>query len=513
MRVTPPNDVSARKISNAENVANICKVIDHLSLLPHSLHLAMSKLGLSSNSRDWIRQLLLDSPPHDGSLVKFLLRDFTDSMKTRMREETKYVLAVVGHGFVFLCHSVFGEQTLTPEWKTIPRMLDTGNVLRYVRFAVLKGEMKAHLWERNATSSFSEWLGLPRKEAFLYGGQYRILFSLDGITTEMQLCEEELAAWVSNHSEIRKGKIELSESVKLLKVDEIRVGNKRYEAAADFIQDFEAEQHGIPRYQREYRRLCENQAPLLLKHYDEQTQVVRIEGENESVVVVKEHPGFDILFANALIEIRASYLESIVSRLGNGQITRLCHAGCSFSAEPFRYKNLEIHNSIIIPDSVQEIVNHVDQIGLLDSSLDLILKICVLEIIADANNNSPIAIILNRIAVELCNSLPLTGKILDDEGKLIEFKSRDFLAKTPEKELIQALADDIRRKTKTSKCKSYIFGVEDDGHLEPVSERRMRSERLSRIQAALLAELKLPYLRVVGIRNNGSGLVIIVAHT
>ncbi|MFH1625384.1 MAG: hypothetical protein ABID54_09565, partial [Pseudomonadota bacterium] len=105
---------------------------------------------------------------------EYLLLDFTEPMKTRMREESKWAIGLLMPGKLVLCHSLFGEETITPEWKIIPRMLDMDNVSRYVCFMDDSGIITVRFWERDATSSFIEWLGLPHKQAFLFGGRYRI---------------------------------------------------------------------------------------------------------------------------------------------------------------------------------------------------------------------------------------------------------------------------------------------------------------------------------------------------
>jgi len=182
-----------REIVDNEDIAKIGQVIEKLEKLPKSSSLSMDELRLRTNAKEWVNSLLRGYPDNtDEKEMGYLLSDFTDSMQTRMREESKYAIGLLMPNQLLLSHSAFGEETITPEWKIIPRMLDTDNVLRYVCFINEDGLTTVTYWEREASASFIEWLGLPRKAAFLFGGKYRIRCEIEDVTTEFQLTEEEM---------------------------------------------------------------------------------------------------------------------------------------------------------------------------------------------------------------------------------------------------------------------------------------------------------------------------------
>ncbi len=138
-------------ISDKKDIERIKLVI---SGLPSPREKRLDEVELRTNPKKWVILLLNNYPNIDKEGMEELLNDFTDSMKTRMREESKYALGIVTKNLVLLCHSIYGEETITPEWKTIPRMLDSDNVLRYVQFIqrkenilvdILKNMLQNHL--------------------------------------------------------------------------------------------------------------------------------------------------------------------------------------------------------------------------------------------------------------------------------------------------------------------------------------------------------------------------------
>ena len=195
-----------QEIADSGDMIKIQQVIEKLEALPKALKSKLDELGLSTNSKTWATSLIKGYPDNvKREEEEYLLIDFTESMRTRMREESKYAIGLLMPNKLILCHSLFGEETITPEWKIIPRMLDMDNVSRYVCFMDDSGIITVRFWERDATSSFIEWLGLPHKQAFLFGGRYRIQSEVEGVTVELQLTEEEIAVIVQKIKEANSG--------------------------------------------------------------------------------------------------------------------------------------------------------------------------------------------------------------------------------------------------------------------------------------------------------------------
>ena len=500
-----------REIVDPEDIAKIGHVIEKLVELPKASELRMDELKLRANAREWVDSLLRAYPDEANEKeMGYLVSDFTDTMQTRMREESKYAIGLLMPSKLILSHSSFGEETITPEWKTIPRMLDRDNVLRYVCFIIEKGVISVRYWEREASSSFIEWLGLPRKAAFLFGGKYRIRCEIEDITTEFQLTEQEMERWLQSHSELRGGTIKFSKPIQLLSITEIMAGRKRYEDPEDFIQDYEAEKIGIPHYTREYERINSRLLPMLVKFYDEKTRLVMREGEEETTEVEKAEPTFDILFVNEHIDFRASYLNDVIKRFINGEQIKIVHVGVKFRAHPYIIGSMEIYNEIQIDPLVQLLVNKYNDINVQDMNLDLLLRYAIFKRLAEVHSESPATHFFEPVSQGIMNLISLKGKWTKLENTVFEYKSGDIIAGGNE-EIIQKLSGDLKSKLKESPCKVYFIGVEDDGTIHPIASSRLKSDRVESIRNSLQNELGIDSLYAYPVIQEKGGILLIIA--
>jgi hypothetical protein len=502
--------VTAKEIPDASTISKITAVLDKLETQPKAMVSAVEDIGLRTNPKKWVSSLLAGYPnDFDATGAENLLFDFTESMQTRMLEQTKYALALLMENKFFVCHSIYGEETITPEWEIIPRMMDIDNVLRYASFFTEEGTVYVRYWERHATSSFIEWLGLPRKQAFQFGGIYRILSRIEGVSVELQLTENEIDDWIKAHPEIKEGKINLSSPVKYLSVEEIRAGRKHYDHAEDFIQDFEAEKRGVPRYQHEYERLMSEALPLLVKYYDEGTQVVSMGTDEENIEVEKTTPGFDIIFANGLIEFRASYLSELARRLLNRQQINMVHAGHDFRIEPYVLGRLQVFNKLKVSRVSQLITDYYNDTDLQDNLLDTIVRYATFQVLSSANANSPMHYVFSSFSQALLNEIDLAGRLSKLEDDIIEFKSRDVLSGGND-QVISTLVEDVQGVLKSSALAILIVGVQDDGTIDAVPSSRVSSDRLETIRKGLTRELDVEKAYVSSIPSEDGALILIL---
>jgi hypothetical protein len=503
--------VAHRKITDAEDILKIGEVIQRLEELPKASILRIDELRLRANVKEWVNSLLreyLDKA--NEKEMGYLVSDFTDAMQTRMREESKYAVGLLMPNKLILSHSSFGEETITPEWKTIPRMLDRDNVLRYVCFINGNGVISVRYWEREASSSFIEWLGLPRKAAFLFGGKYRIRCEIEDITTEFQLTEQEMERWLESHSEFRGGTIKFSSPVQLLSITEIMAGRRRYENPEDFIQDYEAEKLGMPHYMREYERINNKLLPILMKYYDEKTQLVMREGEDETVEVAKAEPSFDILFVNEHIDLRASYLNDIIKRFINGEQIKIVHAGIKFKAHPYVIGSMEIYNEILSDSLIQIIVDKYNNTNLQDTNLDLLLRYAIFKRLAEVNSELPVTHFFEQVSQGIMNLVSLKGKWTKLEDTVLEYKSADIFVGGNE-EIIEKLSEDLKNKLKESPCKVYFIGVEDDGTIQPIPSSRLKSDRVATIRDCLKERLGIDNIYTCPVMQEQGSILLIMA--
>jgi hypothetical protein len=504
--------ISSKQIPDAKDIAKVCEVIEKLECLSGIRTSSLSDLCLRSNPKIWASSAVLNFPIQlNKQEIEYLIADFTDAMQTRMREETKYVLGILMEGRLVLCHSVYGEETITPEWKIIPRMLDTDNILRFISFSNNKGEIVVKYWEKEATNSFADWLGLSRKQVFLLGGKYKLRTEVDNMSVEFQLDEEEINTWLRTHPEIKGGFINFTNPINSLVIKEIRAGRKQYQNVEDFIQDYEAEKFGLPKYQKDYTKIKSSYLPLLMKFYDEKERLVRVEGDDKVVEVDKTTPQFHIIFADGDIEIRPSYLTEITSKIRNKEQLWIFHPGHCFSTPPLQLGGTLFFNQIQVTPVIRLLLDYYNDTKLQDLHLDSLFLFTIYRIIGAVNVGSPISYLMEKISNELMNTSVLKGKISKLEDGILEYKSRDILAGSPEK-ISDQLTQDIEVKLHSSPCKVYCIGIEDDGKFAPVNPSRIRSDRLDKIKGYLLAKFPQCFIYPISVVKGDEALLILIIY-
>jgi hypothetical protein len=488
-------NVVHHSISDFGVIAKIGEMIGKLENLHNAQNCVLEDLGLNlnANRKDWIMRLLgYPDISLNEEIARFLLRDFTDNMKTRMKEEQKYVIGIVSPNRLLVCHSNYGGETITPTWDIIPRMLDTDNVLRFVSFFQDDNKVtKAVYWEKDPSQSFIDWLGLRRKKTFLSGGAFRIMSKMAGMTTELQLDENEIENLIKNHSEFIHNRISLAEPISLLHIDEIRVGSRHYKTSEDFLQVYTADKYGLLPYIDLYNKLMNTLSPVVIKYFDDEDQVVSIPESNiENVEIKKELEGIDILFANQYITLRSNYRDKLVAKIINNDPLRVFHPGCEFSHPPFTLKNIEILNKIKVDDLVQKLRDFYNDTNLQDKTLDSIVKYAIFSRLAIINVDLPIVHFFFELLRGILEILEIKEKKwTKGEDAVLEYKSSDCV-KGEDNKIISALADDMVTKLKLNPFKIYILGMEENGNLNPIEKSRLSNDRIEVIRSALVDKLK-----------------------
>jgi len=486
---------------------DIEKIESVISKLPPPKEKRLDEIGLRTNPKKWIISLLNNYPNIDKEDMEELLNDFTDSMRTRMREESKYALGIIMKDQILLCHSIYGEETITPEWKTIPRMLDSDNVLRYIRFIRTKEkDIVVKYFERYATESFVEWLRLPQKEAFYhFGGYYRIYSEVDGIVSVFELNEDEIEKWIKSHPEFSDGKIKFSTPVEYLTVKQIKVGRKIYDNTKDFLQDYSAEKYQISYHQREYKKIVSSMQPFTYKFYDEKSRLVKIQDSEAVSVVEKRNPNLDILFLNEHIDLRESYLEDIYKRFVNGEKINIFHAGVSYAYSPLKIGSMSILNDIKLSYLTELLLKYYSNVNLQDRDLKRFIEIVIFDLLTHDAETSPLNHFLKKFKQKLCKELSFGERLTKLEDGIIELKSRDYFV-GKDREIIEKLIDVISQRPFVI-C---MIGVEDNGALAPIKANRLKSDRIEKIKQALEIEVN-KSIYAIPVFHEDNGILILVA--
>ncbi|MFX0088087.1 MAG: hypothetical protein ACFFAU_20705 [Candidatus Hodarchaeota archaeon] len=491
---------------------DIKKIKSIINKLPQPKEKDLKKINLRTNPRNWIKSLLENFPNINESEMNQLLYDFTDSMRYRMREATKYIIGILLQDQLLLSHSIFGEETITPEWKTIPRMLDSDNILRYAQFIQEQQSIKVRYYEKYATESFVEWLRLPLKDAFYhFGGYYRLYSEVEKKINVFELNEKQIEEWIKKHPEMKEGRIKFANPLEYLTIKQVYVGARKYENIRDFLQDFHAEKYDINYYHDRYNKIIGSLEPYSNKYLDEKNRLVKIVGDKQEIVLEKQNPNFDILFINDNIELRDSYLEDLYTRFVNKEEINLFHAGGVFMHPPLSFANLKIWNKVNQGELNRIIIDYYITINLQDRNLKRLIEILFFKIITENNKKMPISrffrLFYRRLEQDIQFNKRFTKLENDELNVQLEFKARDFFT-GKDKEIIDRISGYLDGKLGSGESIILLIGVEDDGTLDPIPINRLKSDRVSSLMKKVQNSIPSP-IYFLSLTQESDGILLI----
>lgn len=481
------------------------------SLLPLGKTMFLKDLYLKQNCQDWINAIFSLYPNVNERDVKELLNDFTDSMNTRMREDEKYVVCILTSKFLILCHSRFGEETITPKYEVMERMLDKDNVLRFVYFEKEIDDIKLIFFEDSPSVFFANWLGIPEKEAFGYlGGKNKFYGEINGSTFVFEFTDDDFdKKFIQNKTfSINENQLILPHPIQNIPLVQIRVGRRPYDDIEDFMQDFFAKRYDLTFYQNEYKNIIYSvDFDLWSKKIIDEKFVVR--DSNRKVLVKKSNTQFFIIFSNKEIEIRPSFLSEIKSKLLNNEPLKIFHAGGNVSTTPLRIKNFEIYNKLNQKIS-KPILDYYSNLKIKDEFEGIFLYV-LLEILSRENSSKSIFYFLKQLANSIIPKTDFSKKFANSEDALLELKSRDYVS-GKDKQVVERISNDIKTKIKKSQHKIYIFGAnEDTKDFELLPFSRFGDDRVKSIENSLKISTQVSDLHLLKIpANKGKECLLIL---
>lgn len=493
------NIIAESKITRMKDRDSISQVID--SLIVIGKYKRLEQFDLKTNCKNWIEEVLSGSCNDIETKIEYILNDFTDSMKTRMREEDKYVLAIIHCDYLILCHSRGRESTITPGWKVVKRMLDRDNVDRFIYFKRDGRSIGVYYYEHYPSESFIAWLGIPEKEAFYYmGGRNRIYTVVEGIKCAMELSDEEIENLILNKRSdliIENGLIRFPNPINSLQVEQIRVRKKSYKNMDDFLQGYFARRYNLAFYCQKYKDLINSLEPIMMQFIDYMDQVVKIESNIEKTYIFKRNATMYILFASKLtsggtIQLQKSFFTEIYTKFLNNNTVRIFHAGMELYPSNdciFRIGSMEFFNRLELNQLILELNAMYNATSLRDNILERALCYGIFYILNAKNKNTPISLFLEKMLKQLGKEIKSSEKIIDNESDRIEFKSRDFVVGNND-EIGRKISQDIMKKLVRSSFKIYIFGINEDTlEIEPLTNNNFPSDRLTALERGISREL------------------------
>lgn len=470
-------------LEEPEAVQGVLRILDSL---PGGLEKQLAELRLRSNVKEWIESLFKDVDRRDADrLLGYLLNDFTDSMRSRMRETGKYAVAfLVSDGRLILLHSRYGEEVVTPGWKVYERLIDSDNVLRYVWFT---RDGKVRFYERYKTRSFAEWLGLSAREALhYYGARFRIHVDLAGLPAVLELDEDEAARLIEQHPELLEGRISLAQPVSVLPISRVQISrNKSYSSVKEFLKDFYAMRYGLDYYVDRCREILESLTPLLGRLVDDRERVY-VADSGETVLEKRVNNIVLVCAVRGLIELSPGFRDWIAYRAANWETVELFHVAEPLAAEPHKAGPFIFYNEVA--DEAAEVYS--SRADSIDSPfLRLLLLYAALKRLAATSPRDTLGYLFEEIALTLKGLVVerIPGSLPVPEGEVLEYKAADYYSRVAANP--GQLAEDMAKKLGASPVKLYLIGVADDGSLEGIPASRLRSDIAGKIAVVLSKKL------------------------
>lgn len=514
--------IKSETITRNNDKVNIFKVINSLKEIGKCKNL--NELEFNENCKQWIIDILNNVDNFESS-IKYLLNDFTDNMMTRMREKEKYVISIISNNTLLLCHSIIGEQTITPFWQVYDRMLDKDNVERFVLFQKENDNIEVIYYEQYKSESFIRWLGISKKDAFYYfDGKNRLYVDYNDVHFVIELNDDEVESNLLIKNSLftmKRNQLQLSTPIHSLEVNQIRVGKKRYNSLSDFIQEYLARRYELSYYQDEYQKLAGNLNVLFFQYIDDYDSVISITSDGEeSIILRKRNPNFHIIFAGklgsgALVEIRDSYFYKIFTEFQNENKIRIFHAGLKIYQQQkgyFKIGTLEIFNDININLITKILYEYIENTEIIDDNINNAIYYSIFYLLVLDNMNKPISYLFDKFKNEFGKDIKKSKIIAENEGDIIEFKSRDFIIGN-DNEILTKIKEDVEKKIKLNLFKIYIFGVDDKSKkIETLSSNKFKPERINNLEKQLLKNIDNNItIKILSIPiNNGDECIIIM---
>lgn len=516
-QITDEN-ISDIKIFRKTEKDNIKKIVD--SFREISKCQDFEDLGLSRNRKKWIKDLLFQISTDFKTTIELLINDFTDSMKTRMREKDKYVLSIFSTDYIMLCHSKGKENTITPDWKVVERMLDRDNVERFVIFIRYEESIRVYYYEHYPSESFTEWLKIPEKDAFYYlGGKNRFYVELAGVHCALELKDEEIEDFILSENPIfrvEQNQIYLDKPIKMLQINSIRVGKRHFASMSDFMQIYLARRYELKYYQDEYQKLVSSLDPLLISYIDDEDKIVKVASDKEKTYLKKRNDNFYIIFANEkndrpIIQLREGFVSKIYTNFVNDRRIQIFHAGMRLSPTPVLIKSMHIFNKLEMNKLIQDLIIYYESITIKDALIDKALCYCIFKLLYVENIMKPISLFFKEFLRQLDNERIIPTRITQNENSIIEYKSRDFISGSDD-DVIQRISDDLNKKMKKDNFKIYFFGVDEESlEVESVNIKRLNSDRVGNMERKVRSQTGLKDLSMIRVPLTSGSILLMIA--
>ena len=161
----------------------------------------------------------------------------------------------------------------------------------------------------------------------------------------------------------------------------------------------------------------------------------------------------------------------------------------NISSEPLEVGVFSFYNKFNLDYSIQSIIKYYNGTSIKDRDIFNILSYLAFYLLKKKNKDLPICNFLKLFSEKFIYNLDLKSKTIQQEDRIIEFKSRDVFVGN-DNEIVKKLVKDIRVKTATSDFKIYFIGCDEElQNFETINGSRLPSDRISSIENKIQKEL------------------------
>ena len=290
-------------------------------------------------------------PDHDAEAVKGILRDFARAMQTRMREQVKVATCLLKPGMLVLCHCA-AATTMTRSGRVIRRLLDTDNVIGYAKFTLKDDSVEVAWHEREKSSSFSTWLGIPdqhpptgpRAKSSVISGMS------NGVQVSVEILDANAGPAFFDHPAIRpgaSGTITIGNLGIELENPRFKRGKVAYASLPLLVAAVKDALHGADVLRERYDAFRASLDAYRGELWDDLGAVV--DPRDGHAIVDKSHPEWTVTFCGGPVVPSSRLVEAIATAMASQESITIFHPALPVADEPLVAHGLGFANELGLP--------------------------------------------------------------------------------------------------------------------------------------------------------------------
>jgi len=517
--VQSDDGLEADLITDEDEAASISQLLEDVRGRVEDHH-DLDGLDVRSYFEDWVSTVLensesLSSDSEDDlrHMLGYLAEDFSESMLSRARERGKYVVLIVSEESLIVCHSFTGKKALTTDMDVIEELLSESNIDKFAEFQYNDDrDIIVHHFDRNDTQSFTNWLGIPEDEiAFDVKGDVRIYTQIDEIDVVFEFDQDAITSKLlaSDDYDLKDGMLQ-TPNEPARSVDRVQWGYDTFEDVDEFKQELVKVNHNLSRAFDLYDREISDSLDSFFDVQDNPNRIIKDTGDTVEEIK-KPQVDFQLVFVNNQVEMDISWRKTLAQNLfANHDPIPICHAGSTFSEQPFHIGNFRIYNEVPLTETqqtfIRDLLSTANDMG--SANLRPLFAHIAFELLTHTNPK-PIRYLFKEFSKEFKTQFQESNgdgtQVIQTEEEDIdlEYKSPPWFDRQSNAE---ELAKGIHREFQNSRL--LLLGINEDAKNIDVIESGVKSEELNDIEDHLENNFGIPEAHVWSLPiSDGHGIV------